>query len=92
MKNAIISILATKILMDGSFWEFNGFEDRAIVTVMVCLVLFTLLQCFESFYKDVRREAIRRRRSTGVSRSAKAFSSCWTVAEAAAEPSFRLAP
>ena len=62
MKNAIISILATKILMDGSFWEFNGFEDRAIVTVMVCLVLFTLLQCFESFYKDVRREAIRRRR------------------------------
>lgn len=62
MKNAIISILATKILMDGSFWEFNGFEDRAIVTVMVCLTLFTLLQCFESFYKDVRREAIRRRR------------------------------
>lgn len=62
MKNAIISILATKILMEGSFWEFNGFEDRAIVTVMVCLVLFTLLQCFESFYKDVRREAIRRRR------------------------------
>ena len=62
MKNAIISILATKILMDGSFWEFNGFEDRAIVTVMVCLVLFTLLQCFESFYKDQRREAIRRRR------------------------------
>lgn len=62
MKNAIISILATKILMDGSFWEFNGFEDRAIVTVMVCLVLFTLLQCFESFYKDVRRKAIRRRR------------------------------
>lgn len=62
MKNAIISILATKILMDGSFWEFNGFEDRAIVTVMVCLILFTLLQCFESFYKDVRREAIRRRR------------------------------
>lgn len=62
MKNAIISILATKILMDGSFWEFNGFEDRAIVTVMVCLTLFTLLQCFESFYKDQRREAIRRRR------------------------------
>lgn len=62
MKNAIISILATKILMDGSFWEFNGFEDRAIVTVMVCLVLFALLQCFESFYKDQRREAIRRRR------------------------------
>lgn len=62
MKNAIISILATKIIMDGSFWEFNGFEDRAIVTVMVCLTLFTLLQCFESFYKDVRREAIRRRR------------------------------
>ena len=62
MKNAIISILATKILMEGSFWEFNGFEDRAIVTVMVCLILFTLLQCFESFYKDVRREAIRRRR------------------------------
>lgn len=62
MKNAIISILATKILMEGSFWEFNGFEDRAIVTVMVCLTLFTLLQCFESFYKDVRREAIRRRR------------------------------
>lgn len=62
MKNAIISILATKILMDGSCWEFNGFEDRAIVTVMVCLVLFTLLQCFESFYKDQRREAIRRRR------------------------------
>ena len=62
MKNAIISILATKILLDGSFWEFNGFEDRAIVTVMVCLTLFTLLQCFESFYKDQRREAIRRRR------------------------------
>ena len=62
MKNAIISILATKILMDGSFWEFNGFEDRAIVTIMVGLTLFTLLQCFESFYKDVRREAIRRRR------------------------------
>ena len=62
MKNAIISILATKILMNGSFWEFNGFEARAIVTVMVCLTLFTLLQCFESFYKDVRREAIRRRR------------------------------
>lgn len=62
MKNAIISILATKILMEGSFWEFNGFEDRAIVTVMVCLTLFTLLQCFESFYKDQRREAIRRRR------------------------------
>ena len=62
MKNTIISILATKILMEGSFWEFNGFEDRAIVTVMVCLTLFTLLQCFESFYKDVRREAIRRRR------------------------------
>lgn len=62
MKNAIISILATKILMEGSFWEFNGFEDRAIVTVMVCLTLFTLMQCFESFYKDVRREAIRRRR------------------------------
>ena len=37
-------------------------QDRAIVTVMVCLTLFTLLQCFESFYKDVRREAIRRRR------------------------------
>lgn len=62
MKNAIISILATKILMEGSFWEFNGFEDRTIVTVTVCLTLFTLLQCFESFYKDQRREAIRRRR------------------------------
>lgn len=62
MKNAIISILATKILMEESFWEFNGFEDRAIVTVTVCLILFTLLQCFESFYKDQRREAIRRRR------------------------------
>ena len=62
MKNAIISILATKILMEGSFWEFNGFEDRAIVTVTVCLTLFILLQCFESFYKDQKREAIRRRR------------------------------
>lgn len=62
MKNAIISILATKILMGMCIWEFNGFEDRAIVTVTVCLTLFTLLQCFESFYKDVRREAIRRRR------------------------------
>ncbi len=62
MKNAIISILATKIIMGKCIWEFNGFEDRAIVTATVCLTLFTLLQCFESFYKDQRREAIRRRR------------------------------
>lgn len=62
MKNAIISILATKIIMGTCIWEFNGFEDRAIVTVTVCATLFVIMQSLESMYKDHRREVIRRQR------------------------------
>ena len=63
MKNIIISILATKIIMDLPIWELDG-SDWIYVSVAIAIILFVNISVIEdSWYKARRKANMQRRRA-----------------------------
>ena len=62
MKNLIISILATKIIMDFPIWEFEG-REWILVSIAIAIVLFVNISVIEdAWYKARRRQRLNKRR------------------------------
>lgn len=54
MKNIIIAILGTKIIMDLPMWEFDG--DAVFVCLSIFLVVWISMEGIDQFICDVRRK------------------------------------
>lgn len=62
MKNAIISALATKIIMGFSFWQIDSTKQGIALGVGLFVVLFILVESFDEAVTNIRRERRRKKR------------------------------
>lgn len=63
MKNIIISILATKIIMDVPIWELEG-NDWIFISSAIAIILFVNISAIEdAWYKARRMARMQKRRA-----------------------------
>ena len=64
MKNLIISLLATKIIMGMGFWQFSDGWDAIIIAFTIAAVLFVSIEVIDEKVTDwKRRRELQRRRA-----------------------------
>lgn len=57
MKNLLISLLATKIITDMSFWQYADADDKVWIFIAMAIVLFVNICVIEEWWSGVRRRA-----------------------------------
>ena len=57
----VISILSAIIISGWNVWEYDIPQDRLWLGFGIALVLFVILESFETWLKDRRRKRIRQR-------------------------------
>lgn len=55
MKNLIISLLTTKIIMGMSFWNFADADDRIVIAVAMVIVLWASIEGIDEIVSKIRR-------------------------------------
>lgn len=62
MKNIIISILTTKIIMGASFWNFSDNGDVIMCAIAMFLMLWILIESVDEWVMKILRERRRKKR------------------------------
>lgn len=62
MKNAIISALATKIIMGMSFWQVTKHSEEIGLCIGLFFVLFILVESIDEAVTNILRERRRKKR------------------------------
>lgn len=62
MKNIIISILTTKIIMGASFWHFSDKGDVIMSAIAMFLMLWILIESVDEWVMKFLRERRRKKR------------------------------
>ena len=62
MKNAIISAMATKIIMGFSFWQIDSTKQGIALGVGLFLILFIMVETIDEGITNWRRERRRKKR------------------------------
>lgn len=62
MKNIIISVLTTKIIMGASFWQFADKDDVIMIALASFLVIWIVIETIDEFLMKILRERRRKKR------------------------------